>query len=1024
MSQDHQLLFPPFRLDPANERLWRGEQPVPLRPKALAVLRYLAERAQRLVTQEELLQAVWQRSFVSEGLLRGYIRELREVLGDDAKVPRFIETANRRGYRFIAPVTSSHPPLPAPEGDGPAPLPPAAEPPWVGRAAELARLQGHFERARSGTRQVVLVSGGAGIGKTTLVNGFLAELRGGREPWVLEGQCVESYGAGEALMPVLEALTRAGRGPMGERLMAALRRYAPTWLLQLPWLVDPEERESLHRQVLGATQQRLLSEFCELLEVLSAEQPLVLVLEDLHWSDPATLDLLSVVACRRTRASLLVIGTYRPLEIILHDHPLRAMKQNLRIHRLIAHLALELLTPPQVADYLARRFPDGGLTENLPDWVYRRTEGHPLFMVNLVDYLIDRERLARLEGTWEFRGGLAALEREVPESLKQMIEQQIAQLNPEHQRLLEVASLAGMEFSAALLAAVLGESLVETEGLCSELARRGQFLRSADTAEWPDGTFAARFAFLHAFYPEVLQGNLPPARRVQWHLGLGECLETAYGARAGEIAPELALHFETGRDAVRAVGYLRRAAEASTRRHAHREAVGYLDRALALVARLPAGDQAPVRLGLLEQRGLVRRAMDDMTGAVADFEALVAGARQQGSTEAEVVGMIHLNQALFWFDRERSLEIAALALERSRGLRDRGLRAHAEANHAAWTLELRGWRDDEFHRFNKAREAINQSGPVDLRCEYTMHHTYLLFHRSRYAESYRSAVEGMQLALEKGDAYQYFSCQLFASVAQLRRGGWGHTRRLAQEGLKLSEANGLVYGSKFCHLTLAWLHLEAFDFEPARRFACLGLEQARQNPYDNFATFLGLILLGRAYLGLGQPGRVREYLEEIRQRAEGKPRELDWLLKMPLYQLQAEYWQSVGCPDRTAEAAGRLCDLAGPPGGRTFLAHGYRLLAEIALAGADLARAEADLARALAALEDTETPLAAWRVHATAAELHDRQGRAAEAEVCRDRGAAVIHALADSLDAADPLRRSLLAAAPVRTILGGMSAVA
>jgi DNA-binding winged helix-turn-helix (wHTH) protein len=94
-----------------NERLWCGAEQVPLRPKAFVLLRYLVEHAQRLVTQEELLKAVWQRTYVSEGLLREYIRELRGLLGDDAKAPRFIETVPRRGYRFIAPVTPTPPVL-------------------------------------------------------------------------------------------------------------------------------------------------------------------------------------------------------------------------------------------------------------------------------------------------------------------------------------------------------------------------------------------------------------------------------------------------------------------------------------------------------------------------------------------------------------------------------------------------------------------------------------------------------------------------------------------------------------------------------------------------------------------------------------------------------------------------------------------------------------------------------------------------------------------------------------------------
>lgn len=1015
MKRPHHLVFAPFRLDLRNENLWRGEQPVPLRPKALAVLRYLAEHPQRLVTKEELLQAVWPSGYVSDGLLRSYIGELRGVLGDEAKAPRFIETANRRGYRFIVPVTV----IPA-AGSGADPIetlcpPGSAGHPWVGREAALARLQEHFRRVRSGTRQVVLITGDAGIGKTTLVNLFLAAAREDPDLRVLEGQCVESYGAGEAMLPLLEALSQGCKGPDGERLIAALRQSAPTWLLQLPWLVDREERETLQRQVFGATQRRLVSELCELLEALSAERPMVLVLEDLHWSDHATLDQLSVLARRRTPAQLLVLGTYRPLELILNNHPLQAVRQDLQVHRLSDQVPLELLSRENIADFLTRRF--GVTMDGLAEWIYRRTDGHPLFMGNLVEYLIAQQKLVQANGRWVFRGHLDELERAVPENLKAMIEQQFAQLSPEHQRLLEVASLAGTEFSAALLAAALDTDLLTTEAACAELAGRRQLLRPAGVSEWPDGTIAGRYCFLHAFYPEVLHRCLPPALRMQLHRRLGERLESAYGTQAREIAAELALHFEAGRDAVRGIHYLRHAAETGTRRHAHREALGYLTRALELVRRLPAADRTTMHMRLLEQCGLVRRAMDDMSGAVTDFEALIAFAREHEQAEMELLAMIHLNQALFWLDRERSLEIVAEALQRSAAVRDAGLRAHVEANYAAWTLELRGWQDDEFQRFSKARGVICESGQADLRCEYTMHHTYLQFHRSHYVESYQSALEGMQLALGKGDAYQYFSCLLFAALAQLHRGEWGSARRLAIEGLDTAGTNELLYGLKFCHLTLAWLHLQTFAFGPARDHAQLGFEQARQSPYDNFATFLGLILLGMAHLGLGQLERTRDYLEEIQKRADAKPLALDWLLQMPLYQLQIEYGQAVRNLEQAQLAACRLGALAAPPGERTYLAHGHRLLAEISLQQERMQEAEGNIMQALAVIDGTPVPLAAWRVHATAAELYDRRGRSAEADAHWSRGATVIQTLADSLDEADTLRQTFLSAPPVQAVL-------
>lgn len=203
MTPEPQLSFPPFHLDLANEQLWCGAELLPLRPRAFRLLRYLAEHPQRLVTQEELLKAVWQHSYVSEGLLRGYIRELRGLLGDDAKAPRFIETASGRGYRFIASITPTLP-VPSPIESS---VPPTLQPPpgFVGRQEELAQLHGALERALLGERQVVFVAGEPGIGKTALVDAFLAQVVGAQGLWVGRGQCIDHYGAGEAYLPLLEA---------------------------------------------------------------------------------------------------------------------------------------------------------------------------------------------------------------------------------------------------------------------------------------------------------------------------------------------------------------------------------------------------------------------------------------------------------------------------------------------------------------------------------------------------------------------------------------------------------------------------------------------------------------------------------------------------------------------------------------------------------------------------------------------------------------------------------------------------
>jgi DNA-binding winged helix-turn-helix (wHTH) protein len=347
MPSNSDLEFPPFRLDLLNQELWQGAKRVPLRPKPFAVLAYLAARAGRLVPRAELVKAVWPDTHVSAAVLRGYIRDLRLSLGDDPEAPRFIETVAHRGYRFIASVSGG----PALLADGQHP-PPDAEPPiptLVGREAELGRLNRWLTRAMEGMRQVVFVTGEPGIGKTTVVDAFVSQAAGRGNLRSARGQCVEHFGAAEVYLPVLEALGQLCRQPGAQEVVALLARHAPTWLAEMPALLGDEELEAVKRRVQGATRERMLRELAEALEVLAAATPLVLVIEDLQWSDFSTLDLISLLAQRRGRARLLVLGTYRPADAVISRHPIRALKQELQVRGQCEELALGCLSTAEVA---------------------------------------------------------------------------------------------------------------------------------------------------------------------------------------------------------------------------------------------------------------------------------------------------------------------------------------------------------------------------------------------------------------------------------------------------------------------------------------------------------------------------------------------------------------------------------------------------------------------------------------------------------------------------------------------------
>jgi DNA-binding winged helix-turn-helix (wHTH) protein len=201
-----QWLFGGFRLDPDNAWLWHGAQAIALTPKAFAVLHYLVTHPDRLVSKDTLLDAVWPETAVSDVVVRIAIGELRRALADTVHTPQFIATVPRRGYRFLAPVTCADASKPTAATPSPQALLAPAPPLLVEREAMLQRLGEAWAQARQGRRQVVWVTGEAGMGKTAVVEAFRVEVAMDPGVWLAAGQCVEHYGTGEAYLPVLEVL--------------------------------------------------------------------------------------------------------------------------------------------------------------------------------------------------------------------------------------------------------------------------------------------------------------------------------------------------------------------------------------------------------------------------------------------------------------------------------------------------------------------------------------------------------------------------------------------------------------------------------------------------------------------------------------------------------------------------------------------------------------------------------------------------------------------------------------------------
>lgn len=360
--------------------------------------------------------------------------------------------------------------------------------------------------------------------------------------------------------------------------------------MQLPGLVETAELSALQVRTAGATRERMLREMAEALEALTAQRGLVLVCEDVHVSDRSTLDLIAYLAQRRGPARLLILGTYRLAEVIVRAHPLRQVVQELHGRQQCQSLSLELLPQAAVGDYLAQRLTPGAVSPSLTAEVYHKTEGNALFLVTVVEYLLQQDLLRKEADEWRVQGRLQHIG--VPESVQLLIEKQLEQLSIEEQRVLEAASIVGVEFAAAAVSAGLAldtsrAEAFQAEERCEQLSRHTPFLRVGGSVVWPDGTVTTRYGFRHALYQEVVYERMSPGRRSQLHQRIGERIEGGYGERANEVAAELAVHFERGQDYGRTVRYLRRAGENAVLRSASHEAIQLLTRGLELLKRLP-----------------------------------------------------------------------------------------------------------------------------------------------------------------------------------------------------------------------------------------------------------------------------------------------------------------------------------------------------------------------------------------------------------------------------------------------------
>jgi len=947
----------------------------------------------RLVTQEELLEAVWPGTYVQPEILRKYILDIRKALGDPPKNPLFIETLPRRGYQFIARVSPQT--LADPNG-----AEAAAVQRLAGREQALATLTGHLSSALRGHREFVFVTGEAGIGKTTVLDVFEKRLAGSENVLIARGQCVEGFAGKEAYYPLLEALGQLLRGPAAEFVFQVLSTNAPAWLIQFPFAVKPERREALQREIIGVTRERMVRELCESLEKLAAHQTVVLMLEDLHWVDESTLDAISAMARRRGPARFLLLGTYRPVDVILSRSPLKGLKQDLLVRHLCHELSLDRLTESEVGQFLDERFPERPVTEELRGLIYQRSDGNPMFMVAIAEQI--QEDSIAIQG--------------VPPTLQQMIEIQLEQLSEDDLRLLRAASVVGQRFSVWSVGALLEGDAGWEETACEQLANRQQFLKRAGVQDLPNGSESLQYEFKHALYREVLYREIPPTRLRQMHLRLAERMEALSAPTGLSLLSELAVHFEEGRNYEQAVKYLILASSEAARRYSHADSLRLLHHALELLPHVGAGRSAEFEIQILEKLSDALYAQGEMEQSAEIDERVVQLAARLGLKVVQVSALTRLARALAFLEPDRCIAVCEKAVEVGRTMEDPLLLARAEMLAACWRIISHGWRQEDATICATAREKIRQLSD-EVPAYYEILYAHVQGILGDYQGAYDTAQAGIPKAVEDDNLVVYLSAHSSLAQALLPLGRIGELQQVLERASDVAAKNrnspwlGIFWAAQ------GWLRFQMRDIEGARRISEELLRMHTEEPAGQVRT-TALITVAFADLESGQADKAEQRFAWVCDRPVLPRFFLDWywrlIAQLGLASVRLAKGDLEGA-EKTADALVHTANASANPAMRAMV---WDMKAKVAMAAGHWDRAKDHVERAVASLGAFDVPVAAWKVHATAAAYHRHSGDAQAAERHRALAEAAIMSLVQSLPEGEPLRDSLLSAEPVRKILG------
>ena len=455
----------------------------------------------------------------------------------------------------------------------------------IGRESVLEDLTSALESVESGHGQFRCISGEAGMGKSTVTEAFLQQVRGRDSKCLVgNGRSSERHGGTSSYMPIVESLMELVNMDESGTIARQMAECAPTWYgLVFPGIDDGNVVQGLRAN----TQGRMQHELGVLLGQVCSRQPVVICFDDFHWADVSTLDALVYLADRLDGLALFLIVSYRETELHQLEHPFLRARLGLRAHDSYREIVLQTWDQQQVSAVIESEFPENRFPEEFPVRVFERTEGHPLFVTELLRYLKDDYTIAREQEVWVLTVRIDQITEGLPGSVRSMVERKVSRIKEDDWRLLSAAAVQGQDFDSAVLATVVQKDIADIEEQLEPLESVHTMVRLIDEQEMPDGTLSTRYSFDHILYHDYLQSNLRPSRLVSLARSTADALSKFYRQQLDDVAAELAHLFAAAREPEKAADHYLAAASKTTSVFAYRESAAMATSGLDILASAP-----------------------------------------------------------------------------------------------------------------------------------------------------------------------------------------------------------------------------------------------------------------------------------------------------------------------------------------------------------------------------------------------------------------------------------------------------